>query len=183
MDVPYLIISRKMSHLNPVQPHTSGRKMLPAIPQELSDTILDFLHDDVTALCSAGLVCRSWLPASRLHLFSDIELNPRISGHRGLLEAICAERSTIPPYIRYLDIEGHESQFVDETLLRLPLLSNLKSLELSLIIMANLIPDAKKRLITLVPNLTALYFNSFDVCNCFSLYPDSFCLTCNIGTV
>ena len=157
--------------------------MLPAIPQELSDTILDFLHDDMAALCSAGLVCRSWLPASRFHLFSEIELNRQINGHRVLLEAICAECSTIPPYIRYLEIYGDESQFVDETLLRLPLLSNLKGLSFWMINMADLTPNAKKGLTTLLPNLTALYFISFDVCNCFSLHLDSFCLICNIGTV
>ena len=153
-----------MSRSNPVQPHTSGRNMLPAIPQELSDTILDFLHDDVTALCSAGLVCKSWLPASRFHLFSDIQLNTRVAdnAHQRGLEVICAERSTIPPYILSLSIVG----FVDT----LPLLSNLKRLSLWRINMADLTSDAKKRLTTLLQNLTALYLYDFIVRNCFSLY-------------
>ena len=157
--------------------------MLPAIPQELSDMILDFLHDDVTALCSAGLVCKSWLPASRFHLFSDM-----LVPDRGL-EVICAEYSTIPPHIRYLSIAGDriqfvdQSRYVDETLLRLPLLSNLKSLSLTQINMADLTPDAKKRLTTLLQNLTTLYLNSFIVRNCFSLCLDSFCLICDIGLV
>ena len=154
--------------------------MLPAIPQELSDMIIDFLFKDVTALCSAALVCKSWLPASRFHLFSDIELNP----NRGL-EVICAEYSTIPPHIRHLSIAGYlnQSQFVDETLLSLPLLSNLKSLALIQINMANLTPDAKERLITLLQNLTTLYFSAFNVRNCFSICLDSFCLISDIGTV
>ena len=115
--------------------------MLPAIPQdsELSDLILDFLHDDVAALCSAGLVCKSWLPASRFHLFSDIELQ-MANIHHGL-EVISAECSTIPPYILSSNIVGDES---NEMLHRLPLLSNFKSLSLWEINMANLTPDAKK---------------------------------------
>ena len=93
-----------VSQLDPVHPSSSspniwphalasGRNMLPAIPQELSHMILDFLHDDVAALCSADLVCKSWFSASRFHLFSNIELRvvdyvPR------RLEVICAECST-----------------------------------------------------------------------------------------
>ena len=147
---------------------TSGRNMLPAIPQELSDTILDFLHDDVTALCSAGLVCKSWLPASRFHLFSDIKLNTGINEHRRFLEVICAECSTIPPYILSLSIVGSV-----DTLLRLPLLSNLESLSLMRIDMAYLTRDSKKRLTTLLQNLTALYLVSIMVHSCFLLYLDS----------
>lgn len=43
---------------------------------------------------------------------------------------ICAEGSNIPPYILHLDIHyrSTRSQFVDEALLKLPLLSKLKSL-------------------------------------------------------
>ena len=137
--------------------------MLPAIPQELSDTILDFLHDDMAALCSAGLVCRSWLPASRFHLFSDIELNRQINGHRVLLEAVCAECSTIPPYIRYLEIYGDESQFVDETLLRLPLLSNLKGLSFWMINIqyGRFDTECEKRLDHFVTNSHSLIFYLF----------------------
>jgi hypothetical protein len=155
--------------------------MPPAIPQELSDMIIDFLHNDVSALCSAGLVCKSWLPTSRFHLFSRIQLSslnvPR------LLELICAEGSIVPPYIVDLEIIVDESQIVEEMLLRLPLLSNLKTLFLSNIIMASLTPDAKKRLNIMFRNLTSLTLFDFIVRNYFSLYFDSFCLTCDIGLV
>ena len=39
------------------------------IPPELTDTIIDFLHDDVQSLLACALVSHSWLPCSRLHLF------------------------------------------------------------------------------------------------------------------
>jgi hypothetical protein len=146
-------------------PHTSGRNMPLAIPQELSDMILDFLHNDRPALCSAGLVCRSWLPSSRFHLFSKSEIEIYDDEPR-TLELICAEGSTIPSYIVNLSIVV---RIQSETLLRLPLLSNLKTLSLSRINMASLTPDAKKRLNIMLRNLTSLKFNRFTVRNCFSL--------------
>ena len=177
-----------------------------AIPQELCDMIIDFLHDDVEELCSAGLVCKSWLPASRFHLFSEIWLGPK---DKDALDVICAEGSTIPPYILDLRIVGdkkkldslvddtralhgeqchllskfYETRFGNEILLRLPILSNLKTLWLAQINMENLTSHAKMKLIILLQNLTTLYVVAFNVRNCFSPYFDSFCLICDIGTV
>jgi hypothetical protein len=125
-----------------VSSHTSGRNMLPGIPQELSDIILDFLHNDVAALCSAGLVCRSWLPSSRFHLFSKSEI---VIKGPDILELICAEGSTIPPYILDLGILGVGVLF--ETLLRLPLLN------------------------IMLRNLSSLNLSHFTVRNCLSRYP------------
>lgn len=45
--------------------------MLPALPQELLDTIIDFLYDDQPALFSCSLVCHAWVPATRYHLFQQ----------------------------------------------------------------------------------------------------------------
>ena len=160
-----------MNTLFKILPHTS---MLPVIPQELFDTILDFLHNDVAALCSAGLVCKSWLPASRFHLFSTgIYWNLSALEHRGL-EVICVEGSNIPPYILRLEMEGDESRSLNETLLRLPLLSNVKLLLLSHIDMANLTTDAKMKLTTMLKNLTTLHLSNFTVRNYYFLYLDSF---------
>jgi hypothetical protein len=151
--------------------------MPPPIPQELSDMILDFLHNDVSALCNAGLVCKSWLPASRFHLFSKLEIHLCAPVYPRILELICAEGSTIPPYILRLRIAvdlGYvdEIQSVNETILRIPLLSNLKSLSLSRIEMTRLTPDAKKNLTTMLRNLTFLKLSYFIVRNCFSPYLD-----------
>ncbi|OCH90374.1 hypothetical protein OBBRIDRAFT_730925, partial [Obba rivulosa] len=44
------------------------------LPQEMTDTIIDFLHDDAAALRSCSLTCRTWLVRSRHHLFSEIKL-------------------------------------------------------------------------------------------------------------
>src|SRR5271170_4062894 len=49
-------------------------KAQPALPNEIQDRILDFLHDAKPALKACALVCRAWVPTSRYHLFSDIRL-------------------------------------------------------------------------------------------------------------
>lgn len=47
---------------------------VPYLPQELVDQILDHLHDDSSTLLNCALVSRTWLPTSRMHLFSKIRL-------------------------------------------------------------------------------------------------------------
>ena len=150
--------------------------MLPVIPQELSDMILDFLHDDVATLCSAGLVCKSWVPTSRFHLFSEVLFSPWYGTH--VFELMRAEYSTVPPYVRSLNISGSSDvnfvRHVDETIRRLPLLSNLKTLHLVDINMTILTLVAKKKLTALLQNLTTLNLYCCKVRNYFSLYLDSF---------
>ncbi|EMD30984.1 hypothetical protein CERSUDRAFT_60622, partial [Gelatoporia subvermispora B] len=46
----------------------------PTFPPELTDRVIDYLHDDNTALGNCGLVCRAWLPSSRMHLFRHTKL-------------------------------------------------------------------------------------------------------------
>ena len=138
--------------------------MPPIPPQELSDMIIDCLHNDEASLRSAGLVCKSWFPESRFHLFSDIKLSVYNVYHSGLAKAICAEGSTIPPYILHLEIEnkGQDTNNVDLTLLRLPRLSNLKSLSLGQIKWASL-TGAKKCVTTMAQNITTLSLCYFTV--------------------
>lgn len=134
------------------------------LPQELSDMIIDYLHNDEAALCNAGLVCKSWFPESRFQLFSNIKLSVYNVYISGLAEAICAESSTIPPYILHLEIEnkGQDFKNVDLALLRLPPFSNLKSLSLAQIKWASL-TGAKKCVTTMAQNITTLSLCYFTV--------------------
>ncbi|KAF5346298.1 hypothetical protein D9758_011487 [Tetrapyrgos nigripes] len=53
------------------------------VPQELVDYIIDHLYHDTQTLRNCSLVCRAWLPSSRLHLFNKVRLNiPRSTSHR-----------------------------------------------------------------------------------------------------
>ncbi|OCH88952.1 hypothetical protein OBBRIDRAFT_733502 [Obba rivulosa] len=46
-----------------------------ALPPELTDKILDYLHDDIASLKACSLACRVWLPSCRYHKFSYIHLS------------------------------------------------------------------------------------------------------------
>lgn len=50
------------------------------LPPELTDRIIDFLHDDSAALKACSLTCRAWLPRSRFHKFNFIFLVGRLLG-------------------------------------------------------------------------------------------------------
>ncbi|KAH9935367.1 uncharacterized protein B0H18DRAFT_1114125 [Fomitopsis serialis] len=48
--------------------------MVPYLPPELTDHIIDYLHTDSRSLAACALTCRQWLPASRYHRFGHIML-------------------------------------------------------------------------------------------------------------
>ncbi|KAI0076450.1 hypothetical protein K474DRAFT_1622892, partial [Panus rudis PR-1116 ss-1] len=47
---------------------------LTALPPELVDEAIDHLWNDIRSLQSCSLVCKAWLPSSRLHLFRTVRL-------------------------------------------------------------------------------------------------------------
>lgn len=77
-----------------------------SIPPELHDQTIDHLCDDKSALRSCALVCRSWLPRSRLHLFQSV----RLTGVWKEAEEFSAHLTTHPTlgrYVRRLEVRGH----------------------------------------------------------------------------
>ncbi|EKM56513.1 uncharacterized protein PHACADRAFT_183163, partial [Phanerochaete carnosa HHB-10118-sp] len=52
--------------------------MVPPLPQELLDYILDHLHDDKHALKCCSTACLSLLPTSSFHLFQEVALGRRL---------------------------------------------------------------------------------------------------------
>lgn len=76
--------------------------MLAPLPHELSDHIIDFLHDDHQALSTCGLVCRAWLSAARYHRFSVTRVYGRLAPFIELLEF----SPGITPFIRTLQLQG-----------------------------------------------------------------------------
>ncbi|KAK0497738.1 hypothetical protein EDD18DRAFT_1159106 [Armillaria luteobubalina] len=73
------------------------------LPPELCDIIIDFLHTDRASLISCSIVCKSWLPASRLHLWETLKLAPcNIDGFFILL----SYSSMFLSYIQNVEIEN-----------------------------------------------------------------------------
>lgn len=63
---------RKFSLKRRAKRADAARQM--SFPAELEDMIIDHLKDDKKALANCSLVCQSWRPRSRYHLFSTVSL-------------------------------------------------------------------------------------------------------------
>ena len=122
--------------------------------------IVDYLYDDKPSLRRCGLVCRSWLPSSRFHLFSTLRL---IVGTD--ISVLCALGSSIPPYVRNLDVNIRNSgwrpdpigtPWFSETLLKLPRMPAIQGLSLTNVAWDLVTLEAKERLFTLTSGLKSL---------------------------
>ena len=71
------------------------------IPPELTDNIIHQLWDDKPFLELCGLVCRSWVPASRSHLFSDVLLDAKNIGR--FIELSRSPHATMARHVRFLE--------------------------------------------------------------------------------
>ena len=81
-------------------------------PQEITDTIIDFLHRDVQSLLACSLVSRAWLPSSRFHLFRSCTFRPRrIEGAFRLITTT----PEVAAYIEQLTLAGERYSYYDFT--------------------------------------------------------------------
>jgi hypothetical protein len=74
-----------------------------ALPQELHDAIVDHCHADKPTLRICSRVCKSWLPASRYHIFSKVLLHP--DNIVVFLQLISSPLCTIPPHVTRLALQ------------------------------------------------------------------------------
>ncbi|EMD31055.1 hypothetical protein CERSUDRAFT_78473 [Gelatoporia subvermispora B] len=76
-----------------------------ALPPELTDRIIDCLHDECDALKSCSLTCRAWLPTARLHLMkSKLEIREYAKSEVSTHLKWFAAHSHLGAYICELDI-------------------------------------------------------------------------------
>ena len=79
-----------------------------AIPPEIVDRVIDYVHDDTKTLIACSLTARDWVPSTRLHLFEKISL---LSAQE---VARCTELDDFAPYILHYCQElsiGSNNQF------------------------------------------------------------------------
>ncbi|GJE90791.1 F-box protein [Phanerochaete sordida] len=79
----------------------------PVLPPELFDETLDHLWDDAKTLRVCSLVCRSWVPSTRLHLFRTIRLSSEATCTQ--LSALMANSPAIARCVRKLTISAQYS--------------------------------------------------------------------------
>jgi hypothetical protein len=118
------------------------------LPPELFDIIIDLLHADQAALATCALVCKSWLPASRHHLYGRLVITePDPYMDSPIFKILSSHRSTVASSVQQLVLHGFEGiricpittifsciqmlSLSDFPVLKyMPLLQNLESLEL-----------------------------------------------------
>ncbi|KAJ7637923.1 hypothetical protein DFH06DRAFT_1335565 [Mycena polygramma] len=99
------------------------------IPQELVDVVIDLSAEPLSegdrfegTLSELSLVCRTWLPATRRRLFSNVDLkrlgSVNDSNHHSkrthrFLQMLDAEACTFTPYVTTLSMEGTEREAVE----------------------------------------------------------------------
>ncbi|KAJ7205646.1 hypothetical protein C8J57DRAFT_1734593 [Mycena rebaudengoi] len=76
------------------------------LPQELTEAILDNLHDNEHALVQCSLVCRTWAPATRYHLLSRVDLRSERICHR-FLNLLAVDCCTFIPHVTTLLVVGY----------------------------------------------------------------------------
>jgi hypothetical protein len=79
--------------------------LTPRLPQELWDCVIDHLHLDQAALRTCSLVCKDWLPTSRLHT----HIRPSPSNCADLLSLLEDPLCTLKPFVKLLEIEYRPS--------------------------------------------------------------------------
>jgi hypothetical protein len=104
------------------------------LPPEITDRIVDFLHSDSSALSACSLVCKSWLPGSRHHLFKRLVFSPTHKARplQGPVDVSVAR--TIAPYVHQVHIfEDDRLEWVNTVLPHLEITNfkEVKSLLLS----------------------------------------------------
>jgi hypothetical protein len=106
---------------------------LTAIPNEVADVIVDFLHDDVEALGTCCLVSRAFIPSSRYHLFKEVQLDDQTSGQ--LMDILSSPLCTISPFVHVLRLKllarWPDETWKKNTVPHLHNLSNARALHLS----------------------------------------------------
>ncbi|PBK61208.1 hypothetical protein ARMSODRAFT_672124 [Armillaria solidipes] len=74
------------------------------LPQELIDSILDFLIDDSQSLKASSLVCRSFLRRTRVHLFRRLHFDNFRHFHK--FRNMCQASPHIPPRVETLALHS-----------------------------------------------------------------------------
>ncbi|EMD31026.1 hypothetical protein CERSUDRAFT_100751 [Gelatoporia subvermispora B] len=100
----------------------------PRLPPELTDRMIDFLHDDIPTLKTCALVCRAWVPASRMYTFETVytQKGRQLKSLPGLLQ----ESPTLGANIKKISVDVYQREHGPIFASIAKLLSHVRALEL-----------------------------------------------------
>ncbi|PBK70604.1 hypothetical protein ARMSODRAFT_955312 [Armillaria solidipes] len=75
-----------------------------ALPPEIVDTVIDYLHNDKAALEACALVCRSWSVSGRYHLFDEHGVSVKPSNIHHFLSDISHSQSLLKDHLGCLTL-------------------------------------------------------------------------------
>jgi hypothetical protein len=128
----------------------------PRLPPEMIDAIIDQLDADPEVLALCALVCRSWVPASRRHLFRMITITKtNISDTIRLLSSVECTIANATVHLTLCDIEALSN--LRGITCRLPHVTQL-SLQATI---SSDVDFPGEALAPLLPNLELLQFDAF----------------------
>jgi hypothetical protein len=132
--------------------------MYPHLPFELYRDIIDNFRDDRATLCTTSLVCKTFLHASRYHLFYHVTISNDPTA-RVFLDFL--NSSTSPwPYVRDLHVYQGYHQIL--LLLIAPCVSNITTLELDSLVWDELGNDAQAVMLSGFPLVNHLKIVMWD---------------------
>lgn len=140
-----------------------------SLPQELTDRILDFFHNDRKSLLNCRMVCKCWLPCASYHLFHRLTI----------FDSLDLSRTAVVPYVRSLRIISTGFRRINELQLQgLSRLTGLRELHLESFPWDRLSSNVRRDLYDLLPRLVALElrriaFPSLEVLHAFILSASS----------
>jgi len=104
---------------------------VPVLPPELCDRIIDYLHSSTKSLTACALVCHSWLPTARYHLFRDTLITPRTASAFDALVSASPSLGQAVSTLELSNLDWRSSRWLREPTSFLAYLPAVSSLTLS----------------------------------------------------
>ena len=118
-----------------MEPQSSASKLA----VEITDLIIDHLHDNVGALKSCALVHSSWTPATRHHLFPSLSISQRRCALSDFI-AFITSADGIVTHIKRLSLSGYVGIGLNDLASILRRLPSLRTLTLARLYISNPLP-------------------------------------------
>jgi hypothetical protein len=133
-----------------------------SLPQEMTDAIIDNLHDDSESLMACSTVCKVWTVPARRHLFESVS-----TCSKDIARFLISGRAIIP-FIRHFELEDFQTRGLKKWNDHLPLLAKehfdcVQSLTLSIFLWNRTIPEAKRTILTQFTGIVCLRLSEVDV--------------------